>query len=157
MALWTSDDAARATGGHVTTQWVANGVSIDTRTLQSGDLFIALKAARDGHEFVAQALANGAAAALVDHHPDGVAPDAPLLIVADVQAALEELGRFARARTNARVVADRIGWENLNQGNAARYVDPAGENTCLCGKLQQSLGRSVDPCADACGYRVCGY
>ena len=105
MALWTSDDAARATGGHVTTQWVANGVSIDTRTLQSGDLFIALKAARDAHEFVAQALANGAAAALVDHHPDGVAPDAPLLLVADVQAALEDLGRFARARTNARVVA----------------------------------------------------
>jgi len=80
-------------------------VSIDTRTLQPGDLFVALKAARDGHEFVAQALEKGAAAALVSHIPEGLDDSAPLLIVDDVQAALEELGRAARARTQARVVA----------------------------------------------------
>jgi UDP-N-acetylmuramyl pentapeptide synthase len=51
--------------------WAATGVSIDTRTLQPGDLFVALKAARDGHDFVAQALAKGAAAALVSAHPRG--------------------------------------------------------------------------------------
>jgi UDP-N-acetylmuramoyl-tripeptide--D-alanyl-D-alanine ligase len=79
-------------------------VSIDTRTLQPGDLFIALKAARDGHDFVAQALEKGAAAALVSHVPDGVGPDAPLLIVEDVQAGLEALGKAARARTSAKVV-----------------------------------------------------
>ncbi len=105
MALWTSQDAALATGGHATQPWQADGVSIDTRTLQVGDLFVALKAARDGHEFVAQALANGAAAALVDHHPDGVDDDAPMLIVPDVQAALEDLGRAGRARSQARVIA----------------------------------------------------
>ena len=65
---------------------------------------MALKAARDGHEFVAQALEKGAGAALVSHIPDNVSPDAPLLIVDDVQAALESLGHAARARTNARVV-----------------------------------------------------
>ena len=54
--LWTSEEAAEATGGKVTAAWVANGVSIDTRTIQKGDLFVALSAARDGHEFVAQAL-----------------------------------------------------------------------------------------------------
>ena len=102
--LWTSADAAAATGGTVTQDWQANGVSIDTRILQPGDLFVALKAERDGHDFVAQALADGAAAAMVTHIPDGVAKDAPLLIVPDVLAALQALGAAARARTAAKVV-----------------------------------------------------
>ncbi len=104
MTLWTSEDAARATGGEATRSWAASGVSIDTRTIRPGDLFVALKAARDGHEFVAQALEKGAAAALVTHRPEGVAEDAPLLVVPDVQAALEDLGRAGRARARARVV-----------------------------------------------------
>ena len=103
-ALWTSQDAAKATGGRVTVAWEANGVSIDTRTLAKGDLFVALKDVRDGHDFVAQALEKGAAAALVSHVPEGVAPDAPLLIVPDVLQALEALGAFARARTRAKAV-----------------------------------------------------
>ncbi len=84
MTLWTSDDAAAATGGRVTAAWAATGVSIDTRTIAPGDLFVALQADRDGHDFVAQALARGAAAALVSRIPDGVASDAPLLVVPDV-------------------------------------------------------------------------
>jgi UDP-N-acetylmuramoyl-tripeptide--D-alanyl-D-alanine ligase len=102
--LWSSDDAVKATGGWVTKPWAASGVSIDTRTLQPGELFVALKDVRDGHDFVAQALEKGAAAALVSRVPEGVQPEAPLLIVPDVLAALEKLGAFARARTRARVV-----------------------------------------------------
>ena len=105
MALWTAAEAVAATGGQVTRDWAAEGVSIDTRTLRPGDLFVALSAARDGHDFVAEALARGAAAAMVSHRPEGVAPDAPLLIVADVLGALELLGQAARARTGAKVVA----------------------------------------------------
>lgn len=105
MTLWTAKEAAAATGGQSTCDWEAEGVSIDTRTLQPGDLFVALKAARDGHEFVAQALDKGAAAALVTHRPEGVPETAPLLIVKDVLTGLEDLGRAARARTDARVVA----------------------------------------------------
>ena len=104
MTLWTASDAVEATGGQATTDWAANGVSIDTRTLQPGDLFVALKAARDGHDFVAQALEKGAGAALVSRVPDDVPVGAPLLIVQDVQAGLEALGQAARARTGARVV-----------------------------------------------------
>ncbi|MFN4192307.1 MAG: UDP-N-acetylmuramoyl-tripeptide--D-alanyl-D-alanine ligase [Tabrizicola sp.] len=104
MTLWTSDEAARATGGRVTRDWQASGVSIDTRTLQPGELFVALKDVRDGHDFVAQALEKGAAAALVSRIPDGVDAGAPLLIVPDVLAALTALGAAARARTLAKVV-----------------------------------------------------
>lgn len=104
MTLWTSADATTATGGRSTRDWAANGVSIDTRTLQPGDLFVALKDVRDGHDFVAAALAKGAAAALVSHIPAGLPEGAPLLIVPDVLQALEGLGRFARARTRAKVI-----------------------------------------------------
>ena len=105
-ALWTSFEAQVATGGKIQgPDWSARGVSIDTRTIEQGDLFVALKAERDGHEFVAAALDKGASAALVSRVPDGVAADAPLLIVDDVLAGLERLGEAARARTKARVVA----------------------------------------------------
>ncbi len=105
MSLWTAQDAARATGGQAAGDWQATGLSIDTRSLQPGDLFVALKAARDGHDFVAQALEKGAGAALVSHRPDGVPEDAPLLIVPDVMAALRDLGAVGRARAKARVIA----------------------------------------------------
>jgi UDP-N-acetylmuramoyl-tripeptide--D-alanyl-D-alanine ligase len=105
MTLWTATEAAAATNGRAIGDWTVNGVSIDTRTIEADDLFVALKAARDGHEFVAQALEKGAGAALVSHIPNGLPGDAPLLLVDDVQAALEDLGRAARARTDARVVA----------------------------------------------------
>jgi len=104
-ALWTSADAVAATGGHTTKEWRAQGVSIDTRSLQPGDMFVALTDVRDGHDFVRQALEKGAAAAMVTHRPDDVADDAPLLIVDDVLVALGYLGVAARARTNARIAA----------------------------------------------------
>ncbi|WP_298913056.1 UDP-N-acetylmuramoyl-tripeptide--D-alanyl-D-alanine ligase [uncultured Roseobacter sp.] len=105
MSLWTASAAAEATGGRLQGDWAATGVSIDTRSLQPGDLFVALKDQRDGHEFVAQALEKGAAAALVDHLPEGLAADAPLLIVENVLAGLEALGRAARARMSGKVAA----------------------------------------------------
>ncbi len=104
MSLWTASEAAEATGGQVASDWVADGVSIDTRTLQPGDLFVALSDLRDGHDFVAQALESGAAAAMVSRVPDGVDP-AKCLLVEDVLPALERLGVAARARTEAKVIA----------------------------------------------------
>jgi len=104
--LWTRDQAAAATGGRATGPgWTAGGVSIDSRSLSAGDLFVALTAARDGHDFVADALARGAAAALVSRVPEGVGPEAPLLVVPDVQAGLEALGRAGRARFGGKVAA----------------------------------------------------
>ncbi|MEL7346920.1 MAG: UDP-N-acetylmuramoyl-tripeptide--D-alanyl-D-alanine ligase [Pseudomonadota bacterium] len=104
--LWTAEDAAAATGGQATAAWAATGVSIDTRSLGPGDLFVALTGeARDGHDFVADALACGAAAALVSRVPEGLASDAPLLVVEDTLDALVALGRAGRARAAAKVIA----------------------------------------------------
>lgn len=105
MTLWTAAEAATATKGRAVGNWACNGVSIDTRTIEAGDLFVALTDVRDGHDFVAAALKKGAGAALVSRIPDNVPDDAPLLIVDDVLAGLEALGAAARARTKAKVVA----------------------------------------------------
>ncbi|MGR3521802.1 MAG: UDP-N-acetylmuramoyl-tripeptide--D-alanyl-D-alanine ligase [Paracoccus sp. (in: a-proteobacteria)] len=105
MSLWNAQDAAAATGGRAQGNWTASGVSIDTRNMAPGDLFIALKDTRDGHEFVQRALQQGAAAAMVSRIPEGVAAGAPLLVVPDVLRGLGDLGRAGRARMVGKVVA----------------------------------------------------
>jgi UDP-N-acetylmuramoyl-tripeptide--D-alanyl-D-alanine ligase len=104
MTLWTAAEAVEATGGTTAGDWLVSGLSIDTRSIEVGEMFVALKDQRDGHDFVANALAAGASAALVSRVPEGVSPDAPLLIVDDVLTALQDMARFARARTDARVI-----------------------------------------------------
>lgn len=105
--LWPAAEAARAIRAAGSGDWVAQGVAIDSRNIQPGDLFVAIKGPNhDGHAFVADALKSGAAAAVVSDPRMGVEIDASrLLIVDDTMAALEALARAARARTEARIVA----------------------------------------------------
>ena len=104
MSLWNSAEAQSATLGKASSPFSVGGLSIDTRTLQEGDLFVALKGDnRDGHDYVAAAFAAKAGAALVSRKPEGVA--GPLLTVADTQRGLEDLARAARARSNAKILA----------------------------------------------------
>jgi UDP-N-acetylmuramoyl-tripeptide--D-alanyl-D-alanine ligase len=103
MSLWSARELAEATGGVLAEPFDAGGVSIDTRTLSPGDLFVALLGeGRDGHAFVADAIARGAAGAMV--HAD-VSPAAPTLRVDDTLAGLSRLGGYARARFEGRLVA----------------------------------------------------
>jgi UDP-N-acetylmuramoyl-tripeptide--D-alanyl-D-alanine ligase len=95
--LWTSEEACKATGGKMLGTWAVNDVSIDTRSLQPGALFVALKDVRDGHDFVANAFAAGAEAALVSRDVLGGHPG---LLVDDVLVGLEKLGLAARARNS---------------------------------------------------------
>jgi UDP-N-acetylmuramoyl-tripeptide--D-alanyl-D-alanine ligase len=91
--LWTSDDVAAATGGRATVPFTATGVSIDTRSLEAGDLFVALAGARDGHEFIPGALAAGAAGSLTARPVKGAC-----VVVDDTLEALGRLGEAARIR-----------------------------------------------------------
>jgi UDP-N-acetylmuramoyl-tripeptide--D-alanyl-D-alanine ligase len=63
-ALWTAEEIAKAVGGQVAGDFAVTGVSIDTRSVEPGDLFVPLVGARDGHEFVPQAVAAGATGVL---------------------------------------------------------------------------------------------
>jgi UDP-N-acetylmuramoyl-tripeptide--D-alanyl-D-alanine ligase len=104
MNLWTHLEAEAATLGAASRAFMVNGLSIDTRTLKEGDLFVALKGDnRDGHDFLRAAFDAKAGAALVTHAPDGMT--GPLLTVAHTQRGLEDLARAARARSNAKILA----------------------------------------------------
>src|ERR1700722_5508522 len=101
MILWTDKTAAVATQGKAQGHWEAQRVEIDSRRVQPGDLFVALKGERfDGHDYVADALKKGAGAAVVSRP----SADGNLLVVDDTLKALEDLGIYARARAKAKVI-----------------------------------------------------
>ena len=104
QTLWTTAEIIAATHGMSSGEWEASSVSIDTRSMQAGALFVALPGTKvDGHEHVAAALANGAAGALVSRAVAGV--DASrLVLVKDVEKALQQLGAAARNRSNAKFI-----------------------------------------------------
>ena len=83
------------------------GISIDSRSLQEGELFFAIRGQNsDGHDYVGKAFERGASAAVVDEaHIERLPPPGPYFVVADVLSALEQLGLAARLRAKARVVA----------------------------------------------------
>ena len=102
--LWTATDVAKATAGTTTGHWTATSVSIDTRTLEKGALFVALPGTKvDGHDHVKDALARGAVAALVSKPVNGVDVER-LVMVKDVEKALQALGVAARARSAAKFI-----------------------------------------------------
>jgi UDP-N-acetylmuramoyl-tripeptide--D-alanyl-D-alanine ligase len=107
--LWGWGDLVAAAAG--TADGIAGapvaGFSIDTRTLSPGEVFVALRAQRDGHAFVPAAFAQDAAAALVSHDYARTADDGALIRVDDPLRALERIGRAARARLTpeSRVIA----------------------------------------------------
>jgi UDP-N-acetylmuramoyl-tripeptide--D-alanyl-D-alanine ligase len=102
--LWTAAAAALAAHGQAQGTWAANGVCIDSRAVEPGDLFVALKAERDGHAYVRAALQAGASAALVSEASAADA-GAPLLVAPDTFVALENLGAASRRRN---VLATRV-------------------------------------------------
>ena len=106
VSLWTSAEAVAATGGRAPEPWSATGVSIDSRSVEAGDLFVALTGPNhDGHDFVQAAFDRAAAAAMVsrrlERRPDG----APLLLVVDTFEGLRTLAGRARERSAAHIVA----------------------------------------------------
>ncbi|MEM9015015.1 MAG: UDP-N-acetylmuramoyl-tripeptide--D-alanyl-D-alanine ligase [Pseudomonadota bacterium] len=113
--LWTAYEAAAATGGALCArgdgaswpaeEWAARGVSIDTRNIKPGELFVALRDQRDGHEFVRNAFGAGAAAALVSRAPDDAPAGAPLLVVGDTLQGLRDLAVAARMRNFGKRIA----------------------------------------------------
>jgi UDP-N-acetylmuramoyl-tripeptide--D-alanyl-D-alanine ligase len=105
--LWTVDAMAKAMGAvpQGALPQSVPGLSIDTRTIQPGEAFFALKDARDGHDFVEAALKAGGGLAVVAADKRAMFPkDAPLLAVPDVLQGLIALARAARVRSNAKFI-----------------------------------------------------
>ena len=100
VRLWTSDEIALAIGGKASAAFEASGVTFDSREVGPGDLFLALKGeTTDGHRFLHQAFAQGAAGAVVSEPTPH-----PHVAVADTMAALDALGTAARGRMGGKVI-----------------------------------------------------
>ncbi len=104
-ALWTSDEVKAALSPiSMTAPFEAEGVTFDSRAVGKGDIFFALSGeTTDGHGFVADALARGAAAAVVSRDVEGAR--GTLIRVPDTMKALVDLGHAARARSKARIAS----------------------------------------------------
>ena len=107
-ALWTADELVAASDGKIigVVTKPLNGISIDTRTIASGDIFVAIKGGtHDAHDFVAKALAAGAGLAIVSRVTEEMKAAGPLLIVEnDPLRGLEKIACAARARSLAQIV-----------------------------------------------------
>ena len=103
MGMISLRQAAQWCGGQVSPKYenvTFLGANNDTRKLEKGQLFIALKGERDGHDFIEAALEKGAAAVLCEHC-DG---DYPAIVVPDVRIALGDIARGERDRIGMKVV-----------------------------------------------------
>jgi UDP-N-acetylmuramoyl-tripeptide--D-alanyl-D-alanine ligase len=98
-ALWTSNELALAVSGAASTDFAVSGVTFDSREVGPGDLFIALTGeSTNGHRFLDTAFAAGAAGAIVSAETAH-----PAVRVTDTFAALNDLARASRARSQARI------------------------------------------------------
>ena len=140
-ATWTAAAAASACGGIAHGDWTAAGISIDSRSLGRGELFVALSGANfDAHDYAAQALEAGAAAVVVSRVPAGLA-EAPLLVVENTEAALVALARAGRARGAARLlgITGSIGKTGTKE-LAARALSTLGATHASRGNLNNQIG-----------------
>ncbi|MGI9371632.1 MAG: UDP-N-acetylmuramoylalanyl-D-glutamyl-2,6-diaminopimelate--D-alanyl-D-alanine ligase [Hyphomicrobiales bacterium] len=107
--LWTAKQLAEITGGRIIGNEGAgvSGFSIDSRTLEEGDAYVAIKGdVHDGHKFASAALKSGAVLAIVSKHDDEMQAAGTLLVVnEDPLQALEKIARASRDRFTGRVAA----------------------------------------------------
>ena len=101
--IWNSRGLAEALSIKVKPGFALGEVQFNSKDVKEGDLFIALKGERDGHEFVLDALAKGAGAAIVSKTVEGVEPS-KLIIVKDCAKALEDLAEYKRLRSRAKFI-----------------------------------------------------
>jgi len=108
--FWTLARVLLATGGHLLSgkaEGVFQNISTDTRNVQAGDLFVALCGEKfDGHDFLVEAVRNGAAGILVSRRPEKEMSAVPVVKVQDTLIALGDLTNYKRMKMKqVRVIA----------------------------------------------------
>lgn len=107
---FSAQEIAHATGGilvHGSPETVCDGVSIDSRTICKGQLFVPLRGSRcDGHDFIPEALRQGAQGFFFQQQPHRSSPNSAVAIyVHDTRQALSDLARWAVTKRNAHIIA----------------------------------------------------
>ena len=108
MVKWQARDIIKALNlkGGVSLSFQATGISIDSRTLKPGEIFIAIQGGTfDGHHFIKDAIDKGAAGVIISQPPPVLLTDYTYFVVPDTLQALTQLGQYARQRSAAQVIA----------------------------------------------------
>ena len=144
--LWTSQDMIEAMDGRPVGAIPdgVTGISIDSRTAGEGDAFFAIKGDKfDGHDFASAAVANGASLLVVAESklPALGRLTAPMIVVKDVLAALEDLGRASRERSEARIIAvtGSVG-KTSSKEMLRQALEPSGEVHASAASLNNHWG-----------------
>ena len=146
--LWTGAEIATATRGALSAPFKADGVTFDSREVVGGELFVAMRGeVADGHAFVDQSATRGAAGFLVEQ-----TVPYPHVRVENSLAALEALGRTARARTNATIIgvtgsvgktgtkeALRLAFERMAPSTARRRLAGVSRRTASAAAMETGL------------------
>ena len=107
MSFWNSDKMLEATSGElIGLEFTCGDVNTDTRSIKSGELFIALIGDNfDGHDYLQKAVDSGASGALVSNIPADAPDGFALIVVKDTLRALQSMAKYRRKHTSAKIVA----------------------------------------------------
>ena len=104
--IFSAEELHSIVGGKLfENDWLVSGISIDSRTIQKNDLFIALKAKRDGNDFIVSAIENGAKAAIINKIPKDLPKNFPFILVNNSVEALYSIAKYSRKKYEGRVIA----------------------------------------------------
>jgi UDP-N-acetylmuramoyl-tripeptide--D-alanyl-D-alanine ligase len=152
--IWNESLFKKVTGVGAGVNWQASGISLDTRTLKKGDIYIALKGERvDGHTFLNEAYNKGAVLAIVNYKPQNAPAKLPLIIVEDQIEVLNKLAAYKRDNFKGKVIgitgtvgktttkealAKIIGDQATCFATVESYNNKIGLSLCLAG-MDESL------------------
>ncbi len=144
-SLWTSKEVMQATGGVTSSYWQSKGISIDSRVVEPGDLFVAIVGPNsNGHQYVVNALAKGAVAAVIDQSGFALPSDMKnenLLYVENTKIGIENLAHFARGRTDAKIIVVTGSVGKTGSKEMLKLVlSEQGKTTATLGNLNNHWG-----------------
>ena len=104
--IFSAEELHSIVGGKLfENDWLVSGISIDSRTIKKNDLFIALKAKRDGNDFIVSAIENGAKAAIINKIPKDLPKNFPFILVNNSVEALYSIAKYSRKKYKGKVIA----------------------------------------------------
>lgn len=118
------------------------GFTIDSRKVNQGDLFVALRAERDGHNFLNQAVAQGAVGGVVDHLVEGV--NQPQLVVDNTEVAFQEIAKWHRKNFDGTVIGVTGSCGKTSTKEMLAMILP--DSLCTTGNLNNHLGVPLTLC-----------
>ncbi|PCJ26291.1 MAG: UDP-N-acetylmuramoyl-tripeptide--D-alanyl-D-alanine ligase [Rickettsiales bacterium] len=143
MTCWNSKQLEEALGIELSFKAKYNGIKFNSQDVKKGDLFIALKGTRDGHQFVDDAFSRGAVAAIVSKISPGVDLD-KIIQVEDTLAALHMLASYKRAHSKAKFIAITGSEGKTSTKEAIRMMlTPYGKTYANYGTFNNHLGVSL--------------